>query len=29
MNAKLNEGHAAFALASLDDLDLFITHNYL
>ena len=29
MNAKLNEGHAAFALASLDDLDLLIKHNYL
>ena len=29
MNAKLNEGHAAFALASLDDLDLLIKHNHL
>ena len=29
MNAKLNEGHAAFALASLDELDLLIKHNYL
>ena len=28
MNAKLNEGHAAFALASLDDLDLLLKHNY-
>ena len=28
MNAKLNEGHAAFALASLDDLELLINHNY-
>ena len=29
MNAKLNEGHAAFALASLDELDLLIKHNHL
>ncbi|WP_269611105.1 aminotransferase class I/II-fold pyridoxal phosphate-dependent enzyme [Prochlorococcus marinus] len=29
MNAKLNEGHAAFALASLDELDLLIKHNYV
>tara|TARA_B100000700_G_C15018747_1_gene844611 strand:+ start:98 stop:1285 length:1188 start_codon:yes stop_codon:yes gene_type:complete len=28
MNAKLNEGHAAFALASLDELDLLIKHNH-
>ena len=29
MNAKLNEGHAAFALASFDELELLIKHNYL
>ena len=29
MNAKLNEAHAAFALASLDELDLLIKHNHL
>lgn len=28
MNAKLNEGHAAFALASLDDLELLVNHNF-
>ncbi len=28
MNAKLNEGHAAFALASFDELDLLLRHNY-
>ena len=28
MNAKLNEGHAAFALASFDELYLLLKHNY-